>query len=59
MEPDLVRGVPEYRYLLFGHILGIRDTVFRDQARTMLQEEPLKDGSLRGDNRRTKKAAME
>jgi hypothetical protein len=42
---------------LFLH--GVRDTLMRDQAGTVLQEEPLKDGRLRGDNGRTRKATVE
>jgi hypothetical protein len=38
---------------------GARDTVIRDQKGIMLQEELLKDGYLRGDSRRVKKAAKE
>jgi hypothetical protein len=38
---------------------GIRDMVIREKARTMLQEEHLKDGRSRGYNGCAKKAAME
>jgi hypothetical protein len=43
--------------MLFLH--GIRDTVIRDQAGTVLQEELLKNKRSRGDNERTRRAVME
>jgi hypothetical protein len=36
-----------------------RDMVITDQAKTMLQEEPLKDGCSRGDNGCSGKAVRE
>jgi hypothetical protein len=37
----------------------VRDTVFRDRAGTMLQEEPVKNKRSRGDDRHARKATVE
>jgi hypothetical protein len=38
---------------------SIRDTVIRDKVRTILQKKPLMDRCSRGNNRCTRKAALE